>query len=871
MSIVTVSITLSFIIGVGIVYFLIKNLRARTAQNTKEERKSVNTQEKSRTNNTRYETKRSYIKNISNKIYKINKFDPPSGITLTTELLDSQRIDVRVSGDNKKIVDRTFKKLSRFIYKKNNNKSKVIKNSVISLETLNKKEEKKTLKKSSPIESSSIQALRNRSKNKDLLINVDQQASQEVINKKRIRNIGICAPIDTGKTTTTERILFYTGLSHKIGEVHDGNATMDWMEQEQERGITITSAATTTYWLGMDQQYDKHLINIIDTPGHVDFTIEVERSLRVLDGGVFVYCSVGGVEIQSETIWRQADKYKVPRMGFVNKMDRIGADFYNVMDQMNKRLGANPVAMQIPIGAEEDFQGVVDLVRMKAIVWNSEKKGMNYEAKDVPEDLLSEAQEWREKMLECAAESSEELLNKYLETGDLTEPEIKEGIRKRTIENEIIPMFCGTAFKNIGVQALLDAVIDYMPAPTDVEAIKGINEDGTEGQRISSDDEPFSALAFQIMTDPHVGTLTFLRIYSGKIRPGDKVYCSILKDEIKIKRILRAHPNGRKGIKEARAGDIVAAVGLKSVTTGETLCDIEHKITLERMEFPEPVISVAIEPKTKADQEKMGIGLGKIAQEDPSFRVHTDEESGQTIISGMGELHLGILVDRLRREFSVEANVGKPQVAYRETVTKIEHESYKALAKIGPNEFERHMWIKIIPNKPGEGFEFVNNIVKDIPLKYIHSVQKGIEQQMKKGVGTGFPMIDVRVELWGLDSLSIDQEKSLEIFASECFKKAAERAEAILLEPIMMVEVITPEEYMGDVISDINRRRGSVLGMSDLSSGKIIQAQVPLAEMFGYATDLRSLTQGRGTFSMEFDRYIQADEVLQQLCLLRSN
>ena len=676
----------------------------------------------------------------------------------------------------------------------------------------------------------------------------------------RVRNIGIAAHIDAGKTTTTERILYYTGLSHKIGEVHDGNAVMDWMEQEQERGITITSAATTTYWMGMDQQFPKHRVNIIDTPGHVDFTIEVERSLRVLDGGVFVYCSVGGVEPQSETVWRQANKYKVPRMGFVNKMDRAGANFLRVVEQMGSRLGANAVPLQLPIGAEEDFLGVVDLIRMKAIYWNESDKGMTYEAKDIPEDMAAECDEWREKMVEAAAEANDDLMNKYLDSGELSESEIKAGIRDRTINNEIIPMLCGSAFKNKGVQALLDAVVEFMPSPTDVESIKGINEDGSEGERQSDDDKPFAALAFKIMTDPFVGNLTFFRVYSGCLESGSSVYNPIKGKKERIGRILQMHSNSREEIKVVRAGDIAAAVGLKNVTTGDTLCDLNNVITLEKMDFPEPVIAVAIEPKTKPDQEKMGIALGKLAKEDPSFRVHTDEESGQTIIEGMGELHLEIIVDRLMREFSVDANVGKPQVAYRETIVKSVEQEAKFVRQTGGRGQYGHVWMKIEPLEQGEGFVFENKIVGGvIPKEYIPAVEKGVVEQMANGVIAGYPVVDVKVTLFDGSFHDVDSsEMAFKIAGSMCFKEGAKQANAVLLEPVMKVEVVTPEEYMGDVVGDLNRRRGLIQGMDESPAGKTVDAQVPLAEMFGYATDLRSLTQGRANYSMVFAHYLQA-------------
>ena len=691
------------------------------------------------------------------------------------------------------------------------------------------------------------------------------------ISLNNTRNIGIMAHIDAGKTTTTERILYYTGVSHKIGEVHEGNATMDWMEQEQERGITITSAATTCYWMGMDQQFKKHRINIIDTPGHVDFTIEVERSLRVLDGACAVFCSVGGVEPQSETVWRQANKYGVPRMGFVNKMDRAGANFLRVVDQVKTRLKANPVPLQLPIGAEENFEGVIDLIRMKAIYWNEADRGMTYELRDIPAEMVDECQEWRENLLEAAAEANEELMNKYLEEGDLTEDEIHGAVRKRTIANEIVPMLCGSAFKNKGVQAMLDAVIRYMPAPTDVAAIEGENEDGSEGTRPASDDEPFAALAFKIMTDPFVGTLTFFRVYSGKLSSGSSVFNPVKGKRERIGRILQMHSNSREEIKEVFAGDIAAAVGLKNVTTGDTLCDPDHIITLERMEFPEPVISVAIEPKTKADQEKMGIALGKLAQEDPSFRVHTDQESGQTIIEGMGELHLEIIVDRLMREFKVEANVGKPRVAYRETIgQKIEQET-KFVRQSGGRGQYGHVYVRLEPQEAGAGFEFVNEIVGGvIPREYIPAVEKGIIEQMENGVIAGYPVVDVKVTLYDGSYHDVDSsEMAFKIAGSMAFKEGAKKAKPILLEPIMKVEVVTPEEYMGDVVGDLNRRRGVIQGMGENPAGKTVDVQVPLAEMFGYATDLRSLSQGRATYTMEFLKYIEtpaniAEEVIKK-------
>lgn len=687
------------------------------------------------------------------------------------------------------------------------------------------------------------------------------------------RNIGIMAHIDAGKTTTTERILFYTGVSHKIGEVHDGAATMDWMVQEQERGITITSAATTCYWSGMDRQYKQHRVNIIDTPGHVDFTIEVERSLRVLDGAVAVFCAVGGVEPQSETVWRQANKYEVPRMAFVNKMDRIGSDFLRVVGQIKTRLGANPVPVQLPIGAEENFKGIVDLVRMKAIYWNESDQGMSYDAKDIPADMQAQCQEYREKLVEAAAESSEELMNKYLETGELSEAEIKAGIRKRTLAVEIVPVMCGSAFKNKGVQAMLDAVVEFMPSPLDVPAIKGVDERGNEDERHSNDNDPFSALAFKIMTDPFVGTLTFMRVYSGKLNSGDTVYNPIKGKRERIGRLLRMHANHREEIKEAYAGDICAAVGLKDVRTGDTLCDQDKVITLEKMDFPEPVISVAVEPKTKADQEKMGIALGKLAQEDPSFRVSTDEESGQTIIAGMGELHLEIIVDRMKREFNVEATVGKPQVAYRETVKKAVEQEGKYIRQTGGRGQYGHVWIKIEPKEPGAGYEFVNAIVGGvIPREYIPAVDKGIQEQMANGVIAGYPVVDVKVTLFDGSYHDVDSnEMAFKIAGSMGFKDGAKKAGAVLLEPIMKVEVVTPEDYMGDVMGDLNRRRGMLQGMEDAPAGKVIRAEVPLAEMFGYATDVRSMSQGRATYSMEFSRYMEApSSVAQQVIEKRS-
>ena len=678
---------------------------------------------------------------------------------------------------------------------------------------------------------------------------------------ERYRNIGIMAHIDAGKTTTTERVLFYTGMSHKIGEVHDGAATMDWMEQERERGITITSAATTCFWSGMDRQYPEHRINIIDTPGHVDFTIEVERSLRVLDGSVAVFCAVGGVEPQSETVWRQANKYGVPRIAFVNKMDRAGANFLRVVEQIKTRLGGNPIPVQLPIGAEEDFAGVIDLVRMRAIYWNEEDRGMTYKAEEIPAELADAAQEWHEKMVEAAAEADEELMEKYLEGGELTPEEIRKGLRIRTLSNEIVPCLCGSAFKNKGVQAMLDAVIDYLPSPVDVPAIKGTLDDEahTPVERHASDDEPFAALAFKIATDPFVGTLTFFRVYSGVLSSGDTIYNSTKGKRERVGRIVQMHANHREEIKEVRAGDIAAAVGLKDVVTGDTLCDPQNIVVLERMEFPEPVISVAIEPKTKGDQEKMGLALAKLAQEDPSFRVHTDEESGQTIISGMGELHLEIIVDRLRREFKVDANVGAPQVAYRETIRKTVEQEGKFVRQTGGRGQYGHVVIRIEPLEQGGGYEFENAIVGGvIPKEYIPAVDKGIQEQAENGVLAGYPVVDFKVTLFDGSYHDVDSsEMAFKIAGSMAFKEGALKADPVLLEPIMKVEVLTPEEYMGDVMGDLNRRRGIVQGMDDAPTGKQIRAEVPLAEMFGYATDLRSMTQGRATYTMEFAKYAE--------------
>ena len=693
---------------------------------------------------------------------------------------------------------------------------------------------------------------------------------------ERYRNIGIMAHIDAGKTTTTERILFYTGVSHKIGEVHDGAAVMDWMEQEQERGITITSAATTCFWKGMGQQFDVHRVNIIDTPGHVDFTIEVERSLRVLDGACAVFCAVGGVEPQSETVWRQANKYHVPRMAFVNKMDRAGADFLRVVDQVRERLGANPVPLQLPIGAEDHFQGVIDLVRMKAIFWNEADMGTTYEEREIPADMLDHCNTWRERMIEAAAESSEELMEKYLnDQGELSEDEIRAGIRARTLANEIVPTLCGSAFKNKGVQAMLDAIIYYMPSPLDVPAIKGHLDDAAEtlAERESSDQAPFAALAFKIATDPFVGNLTFFRVYSGVLKSGDSVYNPVKGKKERIGRILQMHSNSREEIKEVLAGDIAAAVGLKDVTTGDTLCDVDNIITLERMEFPEPVISVAVEPRTKADQEKMGVALQKLAKEDPSFRVATDEESGQTIISGMGELHLDIIVDRMKREFSVEANVGAPQVAYRETIRKPVEQEGKFVRQSGGRGQYGHVWLKLEPKTAGEGYEFENAIVGgSVPREYINSVDKGVQEQMGSGVIGGYPVVDIKVTLYDGSYHDVDSsEMAFKIAGSMAFRDGALKASPVLLEPIMKVEVVTPEDYLGDVMGDLNRRRGITQGMEDSPGGKIIRAEVPLAEMFGYATDLRSATQGRATYSMEFEKYNEAPATIADAVLRKAS
>jgi len=674
----------------------------------------------------------------------------------------------------------------------------------------------------------------------------------------RYRNIGIMAHIDAGKTTTTERILYYTGVSHKIGEVHDGAATMDWMIQEQERGITITSAATTCFWSGMDKQFPLHRINIIDTPGHVDFTIEVERSLRVLDGACAVFCAVGGVEPQSETVWRQADKYKVPRLVFVNKMDRTGADFRRVVEQIKERLGAIAVPMQLPIGSEDSFCGVIDLIKMKAIYWDEANLGMTFIEKEIPVDLLALSEKSREFMMEVAAEANEELMEKYLMDGSLSNSEIKQGIRHRVLANEIVPAFCGSAFKNKGVQAMLDAIIEYMPAPTDVKSIRGlINNDTTEAIRTASDDESFSALAFKIATDPFVGNLTFFRVYSGVLKSGDTIFNAVKQKKERVGRIVQMHANSREDVKEVCAGDIAAAIGLKDVTTGDTLCDINSVIVLERMIFPDPVISVAVEPKTKADEDKMSVALVKLAQEDPSFRVHTDEESGQIIISGMGELHLEIIIDRMKREFNVGANVGAPQVAYRETIRKTVEQEGKFIRQSGGKGQYGHVWLRLEPQEIGAGYEFVNEIVGGVvPKEFIPAVDKGVQEQLKCGVLAGYPMLDVKVSIFDGSYHDVDSnEMAFKIAGSMCFREGARNANPVLLEPIMKVEVATPEEYMGDVVGDINKRRGIIQGMQDTPSGKTVSCEVPLSEMFGYATDLRSATQGRATYSMQFEKY----------------
>ena len=686
----------------------------------------------------------------------------------------------------------------------------------------------------------------------------------------KYRNIGICAHVDAGKTTTTERVLFYTGLSHKIGEVHDGAATMDWMEQEQESGITITSAATTCFWSGMEQQYPEHRVNIIDTPGHVDFTIEVERSLRVLDGAVVVFCGTSGVEPQSETVWRQANRYKVPRIVFVNKMDRAGADFERVVEQIRDRLKATVVPLQLNIGSEEEFKGVVDLINMRAIYWNESDQGLTFDSKEIPEELAARCNELREEMVENAAEANEELMEAYLESGELTIEQIKEGLRIRTIGNEIVPALCGSAFKNKGVQAVLDAVIDFLPAPDEVEAIKGTlpGEEEIEASRQSSDEEPFSALAFKIATDPFVGTLTFIRVYSGVVSVGDSVINSTKGKKERIGRMVQMHSNNRNELKEIRAGDIAACIGLKDITTGDTLCDGSNEIVLERMDFPEPVISVAVEPKSKADQEKMSIALGKLAQEDPSFRVNTDEESGQTIISGMGELHLDVLVDRMKREFSVEANIGKPQVAYRETIREAVEIEGKFVRQSGGRGQYGHVWLKLEPLGLDDEYEFVDEIVGGvIPKEYIPSVNKGIQEQMQNGVVAGYPLLALKATLYDGSFHDVDSsEMAFKIAGSMALKEGALKAKPVLLEPVMKVEVVTPEEHMGDVVGDLNRRRGIIQGMDEIPAGKVVRSEVPLSEMFGYATDVRSQTQGRASFSMEFLKYAEVpNNIAEQL------
>ncbi len=686
----------------------------------------------------------------------------------------------------------------------------------------------------------------------------------------RYRNLGIVAHVDAGKTTTTERVLFYTGISHKIGEVHDGAATMDWMEQEQERGITITSAATTTFWQGMSGQFDKHRINIIDTPGHVDFTIEVERSLRVLDGAVVVFCGTSGVEPQSETVWRQADRYGVPRLVFVNKMDRAGADFLRVVEQIETRLGANPVPIQLAIGAEENFRGIIDLIQNKAIYWDGDDLGATFLYEDIPDELQSLAAEYRDAMIEAAAEANDELMEKYLEEGELSIEDIKRGLRIRTLANEIVLATCGSAFKNKGVQAVLDAVIEFMPSPIDVPAIKGHLPDSEEEvERHPDDNEPFSALAFKIATDPYVGTLTFFRVYSGVLKTGDSILNSVKGKKERVGRLVQMHSNSREEISEVRAGDIAATVALKDITTGDTFCDLNNPIVLERMEFPDPVISIAVEPRTKADQEKMGVALGKLAQEDPSFHVETDEETGQTIISGMGELHLDIIIDRMRREFTVEANVGKPQVAFRECIRKTVEAEGKFIRQSGGRGQYGHVWLRLEPQKSGFGYEFVNEIVGGIvPKEFISSVDKGVKQQMDNGVLAGYPMLDIKVTLFDGSYHDVDSnEMAFKVAGSIGFRKGAEEANPALLEPVMKVEVVTPEEYMGDVMGDLNRRRGMVQGMEDSPAGKVISASVPLSEMFGYSTDLRSASQGRATYSMEFDKYSEAPASIAEVII----
>ena len=690
----------------------------------------------------------------------------------------------------------------------------------------------------------------------------------------RYRNIGICAHVDAGKTTTTERVLFYTGMSHKIGEVHDGAATMDWMEQEQERGITITSAATTCFWRGMDSQFEDHRINIIDTPGHVDFTIEVERSLRVLDGAVIVLCGSSGVQPQTETVWRQANKYEVPRMVFVNKMDRAGADYLLVIEQLKERLGALPVPLQLTIGAEEKFKGVVDLVKMKSILWSEEDQGMTFEYSAIPDDMLEDCQKMHEDLVEAAADATDELMEKYLEGDALTEAEIKQGLRIRTLANEIVPVLGGSAFKNKGVQAMLDAVVEYLPSPTEVKAIEGEMENGDKALRSADDESPFSALAFKIATDPFVGTLTFMRVYSGALESGTAVFNSVKMKRERVGRMVQMHANSREEIKEVRAGDIAAAIGLKDTTTGDTLCAESNKIILERMEFPEPVISVAVEPRTKADQEKMGVALGKLAQEDPSFRVKTDEESGQTIISGMGELHLDILVDRMRREFTVEANIGKPQVAYRETIRNSCEIEGKFVRQSGGRGQYGHVWLKFEPadDSGAEGLEFVNEVVGgSVPREYIPAVAKGIEEQMQNGILAGYPLLGVKATLYDGSFHDVDSsEMAFKIAGSLATRKLTEFGGAVLLEPTMKVEIVTPESNMGDVVGDLNRRRGIIIGMEDNAVGKVINAEVPLGEMFGYATDLRSATQGRATFTMEFDKYSEAPKNITEAVMAKN-
>ena len=690
----------------------------------------------------------------------------------------------------------------------------------------------------------------------------------------RYRNIGICAHVDAGKTTTTERVLFYTGMSHKIGEVHDGAATMDWMEQEQERGITITSAATTCFWRGMDSQFEDHRINIIDTPGHVDFTIEVERSLRVLDGVVIVLCGSSGVQPQTETVWRQANKYEVPRMVFVNKMDRAGADYLLVIEQLKERLGALPVPLQLTIGAEEKFKGVVDLVKMKSILWSEEDQGMTFEYSAIPDDMLEDCQKMHEDLVEAAADATDELMEKYLEGDALTEAEIKQGLRIRTLANEIVPVLGGSAFKNKGVQAMLDAVVEYLPSPTEVKAIEGEMENGDKAVRSADDESPFSALAFKIATDPFVGTLTFMRVYSGTLESGTAVFNSVKMKRERVGRMVQMHANSREEIKEVRAGDIAAAIGLKDTTTGDTLCAESNKIILERMEFPEPVISVAVEPRTKADQEKMGVALGKLAQEDPSFRVKTDEESGQTIISGMGELHLDILVDRMRREFTVEANIGKPQVAYRETIRNSCEIEGKFVRQSGGRGQYGHVWLKFEPaeDSGAEGLEFVNEVVGgSVPREYIPAVAKGIEEQMQNGILAGYPLLGVKATLYDGSFHDVDSsEMAFKIAGSLATRKLTEFGGAVLLEPTMKVEIVTPESNMGDVVGDLNRRRGIIIGMEDNAVGKVINAEVPLGEMFGYATDLRSATQGRATFTMEFDKYSEAPKNITEAVMAKN-